>query len=97
MPWVPIRYRDFYDVPRVFVANHEGRTLVFDCPFDAVRDDYRDHFRVYELASGVAVPEDGSWHELAEAGRFLGEVPITAVTFDPTRRAAVDATVLTSL
>ena len=97
MRWVPIRYRDFYDLPRIFLAEHQGRTLLFDCPFDDVRDDYRDHYRVYELASGVAVPEEGSWHGLARAGRFLGEVPVAAVAFDPTRRAAVDDAVLTSL
>ena len=27
---VPISYRDFWDVPRVFLARHEGRVYLFD-------------------------------------------------------------------
>jgi hypothetical protein len=31
---LPIRYRDFYDIPRAFVIEHPGETLFFDCSFD---------------------------------------------------------------
>ena len=40
MTWANIQYRDFYDVPRIFVADYQGRLYLFDCPFDEALDDY---------------------------------------------------------
>lgn len=94
MPWVPIRYREFYDVPRSFLAEHQGHTYLFDCPFDEHTDEYPDHYRVSRLAGEFELPDEiASWTRLAQRGAFVAEVPVTALKFDPTRRAAVDAAV----
>ncbi len=89
--WVPIQYRDFWDVPRIFLAEHHGMTLLFDCPFDELAEDYPTSYRVYEMPKLSVEELTGSWHRLhTKATRFLGEVPLSGVNFDPTRRAAVD-------
>ena len=48
--WIDIvEYRDFSDVPRIFVIVVDERTFLFDCPFDEQIDDYPDEYTVYEL------------------------------------------------
>ena len=32
--WIPIRYRDFYDVPRAVVVEFRGKLYLFDSLFD---------------------------------------------------------------
>ena len=94
MRWVPIRYREFYDIPRLFLAEHAGAVYVFDCPFDERADEYPEHYRVYQLPAEIAAAADAaSWEGLAHAGTFVGEVPVGAVHFDATHRTAIDDSV----
>jgi len=96
--WVPIRYHEFYDVPRLFLAEQGTAVYVFDCPFDEAADEYPAHYRVYRLPSEMGAAADaGSWEGLPRAGTFVGEVPVEAVRFDVTRRAAMDDTVFGAL
>jgi hypothetical protein len=60
MKWVPIRYRDFFDVPRIFIAAYEGARYLFDCPFDDELDYYSDHYRVYQLPVALEGELEGS-------------------------------------
>jgi hypothetical protein len=91
MPWVPISYRDFYDVPRAFVVSYKGRVLFFDCPFDEGVDDYPEGYEVYRLSKeGERIAQSSSWERLASYGRRLGSLPVSEVRFDRTRRAAID-------
>ncbi len=98
MSWSTIRYRDFYDVPRIFITTHNGEQYLFDCPFDEERDDYSDQYDVYQLQ---AIPEDelkGSWERLPERGaRAVGTVPVAQVQFDTTKRDSIDTEVLEEL
>ena len=94
MAWIPIQYRDFYDIPRAFIVEREGKLFFFDGGFDKQADEYAENFRVYQLKpESSKVPESESWQGLADQGKLLGEVPIGSVQFDPTRRAAVDDSV----
>jgi hypothetical protein len=92
--WSPIKYMGFNDVPLVFLTTHRERTLLFECPFLSDIEDYAEVYRVYlmpELREDE-IPKD--WTTLApRATRYLGEVPVAKVKFDPTRRQAVDAEV----
>jgi hypothetical protein len=91
---IPIRYRDFYDIPRAFLVERAGEVYFFDCAFDDRLDEYPDTYRVYVLdANSVRHGDEGSWEYLRSVGRFLGEALITAVEFDPTRRATVEDSV----
>lgn len=89
--WLPIRYRDFYDIPRAFVVENHGETLLFNCPFDEAADDYPDHYTVIRLDQLAITELDGSWEHLANRGSTIRQIPTSQVRFDPSRRAAVDA------
>ena len=94
--WLPIRYRDFHDVPRAFVVEHRGQLLFFDCPFDDALDDYPDHYSVIRLPPAAStLVSQASWTGLASEGTVIGRIPVREVRFDPSRRAAIDAAVLT--
>lgn len=94
MAWASIQYRDFYDIPRAFVAEREGHQYLFDCRFDERIDDYPNSYRVYRLAP--ILPEaltSASWEPLEADATFLGDIPIDVVLFDPSKRKAVDDSV----
>ena len=92
---VPIQYRGFSDVPRIFLARHRGRLFLFDCAFDDALEDYPDDFRAYELPIDADADLPKDWTTLAQrAIRTLGTVPVAAVAFDPSRRQSIDAAVL---
>lgn len=91
MALIPIQYRDFYDIPRAFIVEREGKVFFFDGGFDEHADEYAESFRVYQLNTGSSkVSESESWQGLADKGTLVGEVPVGKVEFDPTRRAAVN-------
>lgn len=92
--WVPITYRDFWDVPRIFFANHDGRLYLFDCQFDEPGEDYPNEYQVFQMPVLTDADYAGSWAGLwHKAVGKLGDVPIPAVRFDPSRRKAIGAEV----
>lgn len=95
MDWLPIIYRDFYDVPRAFAVAARGGWLLFDCQFDSATDEYRSDYSVYSLAAPP--PAEGPWTQLASAGRERGRVPVSSVVFDETKRKFVSEESIASL
>ena len=96
--WLPIRYRDFYDIPRAFVVEHAGDLLFFDCPFSQALDDYGEEYTVYRITDELRDRiEVISWTDLGNQSERIGVVPTKAVVFDPTKRRAIDAEVLNLL
>lgn len=92
---IAIQYREFYDVPRVFVAAYDGVTFVFDASFDDGVDDYPDQYAIYTLPTVAAADLAGPWDALrSRAVRHLGTMPVSAVRFDPTRRQSIDRGVM---
>lgn len=96
--WLPIRYRDFHDIPRAFVVEAGGETLLFDCAFNADLDEYPTDYRVFRLEERV-IPElhSISWTDLQSQGIEMGRVPTAAVVFDQTKRSAIHASILDHL
>ena len=93
-----IIYRDFYDIPWMFVTVGGQHAYLFDGSFDESLDDYPDEYAVYQLPLLTADQLAGSWAGLAaRAVASLGRVPIEAVRFDPTRREQIDGGVLDRL
>jgi hypothetical protein len=90
-----IVYREFHDVPRVFVACYNGLTFVFDCPFDDDADDYPDEYHVYLMPELSPSDLDDSWVTLARKSTcYLGTLPIDEVQFDSTRRFSLESDIL---
>lgn len=96
--WLPIRYRDFYDIPRAIVVDRRGETYFFDCPFVDERDDYAEDFTVYRLPRSLANNLDSiSWEHLSEQGEIVGTVPVIALQLDPSKRSAISEDVFDRL
>jgi len=95
MSRIPITYRDFYDVPRIFLARHGNQLYLFDCPFDEGLDDYPSHYEVYAMPTLSEQELAGSWEELSQKARtHLGHVSVNAVDFDETKRHDIDGTII---
>jgi hypothetical protein len=94
----PIRYREFWDVPRVFLVAHRGRLFLFDCPFDEAAEDFPEVYRVYVLPPLGEEELAGSWDKLsARAVSYLGEISIKQVGFDASKRQTIDTALLDEL
>jgi hypothetical protein len=94
----PIQYRDFWDIPRIFIVEHQGHNFLFDCPFDEELEDYQNEYRIYLLP--MLAPDDfaGSWGNLSrKAVSYLGEIPIGRVHFDASKRKEMNADLLEEL
>jgi hypothetical protein len=94
----PIKYMGFYDVPLIFITRYRGETYLFDCPFDEEREDDSDSYKIYLMPAinDQELPKD--WTTLhTRAVHYLGDVLVSRVRFDPTRRKGVDASILDAL
>lgn len=94
-----IRYREFYDVPRVFMVRHQGMQLLFDSRFNEATDEYSEAYEVFLLPSNISEETlSGSWESLTDlATKHLGTVPVSQVKFDPTMRREIDTEIIDSL
>ncbi len=96
--WASIKYMGFWDVPLIFLVPYQGELVLFDCEFDEEVEDYRDFYKVYAVPPAVAEDLPKDWTTLhTRATRYLGNVPVQSVRFDPTRRREVDTSVLEEL
>ena len=96
--FVPIQYREFYDVPRIFIVVEGGTSYLFDASFDQALDDYPDSYTVSILPPLRAEELAGSWSSLpSRAIGYLGSVQVSAVHFDQTRRQAIERSFLCSV
>lgn len=90
-----IQYREFYDIPRLFVVKYDGRYFLFDGSFSDELDDYPDQYEIFLMPSVCDVDLAGSWEHLKDlAIQSFGFIATTAVTFDPSKRKFVDASIL---
>jgi len=90
-----IIYRDFWDVPRIFVASFRGRQYLFDCRFDESIEDYANVYQVYVMPNLDQKDLKGPWDKLSEmAKEHLGEVPVSSVQFDESKRRAIDPEII---
>jgi hypothetical protein len=96
---IPFRYVEFYDVPRVVVARHSGKLLLWLSGFNEKLDAYPDSYSVYVLPETVEPSlAKGSWEFLEDTNLpCLGEVLIKDVRFDATKRRTLDPGILDKL
>ena len=68
---------------------------LFDCKFNQTADDYENMYQVYELPELTEDELIGSWEDLSQkADVHLGEVLVSSVVFDPTKRRAIDPAIM---
>ena len=96
---VSFRYAGFWDVPRYILLRYHERTLLLQSPFDDNIDEYPNVYSVYQVPDALSQSAlGGDWTILDNAElRFVGEIPISTVAFDPTKRRTLDSSCLTGL
>lgn len=96
---IPFRYGGFWDVPRSILLRYRGMTLLLRSLFDERIDEYPDVYSVYQVPDSISQSVlGGDWALLEGAElRFLGEIPISTVAFDPTKRRTLDSCCLECL
>ena len=98
MGWIRIRYREFYDVPRLFAFARGDQWFVADCPFDGAADDYAASYRILRVRDDdvprLAQPD---WVDIVARAEPVGSVPVADVQFDQTRRESVDDALLNAI
>jgi hypothetical protein len=96
---VSFRYAGFWDVPRYILLRYHERTLLLQSPFDANIEEYPKVYSVYQVPDALSQSAlGGDWTILDNAElRFVGEIPISTVAFDPTKRRTLDSSCLTDL
>jgi hypothetical protein len=93
-----IEYRDFWDVPRMFLVRHDGHLYLFDCEFDEETEDFRNFYKVYIMPELSEEERSDAWIKLPnKATHFCGSVPTGSVLFDETKRNYIDTAILDSL
>jgi hypothetical protein len=93
MNTIPITYGEFYDVPRMIRFQLGGEWYFMRSRFDEEKDDYTDFYEVYLLpfhSEDDFKSNPNYWADLNDAFR-LGQIPITEVGLDATRRSSIDA------
>lgn len=96
--WLPIRYRDFYDLPRLVAVEFQGSVYLFDAPFNESAGQYSAEFTVYRLPAKLSAQlDEPSWRGLTALGEKVGRVPTESVKFDPTRRRFIKDSVFRQL
>jgi hypothetical protein len=92
--WLTIRYRGYYDIPRMIVVKKDRSLFLLDCPFDDSIDEYPSVFTIYRLPPDLESQLDNmSWERLGSLGERLGQIPVELVEFDTTRRNAINASI----
>ncbi|HUB51902.1 MAG TPA: hypothetical protein VL986_07140 [Terracidiphilus sp.] len=96
---IPFRYGGFWDVPRPILLWYREMTLLLLSPFDEKIDEYPDVYTVHQVPDAISQSVlNGDWALLEGAElRFVGEIPISTVAFDPTKRLMLDSSCLEHL
>jgi hypothetical protein len=77
---------------------YQKHTFLFDCAFDAELDDYPDFYRVYLLPELKEEDLPTDWTTLrSRATRYLGEISVGQVHFDPSKRQSIDVAIFKEL
>jgi hypothetical protein len=95
MKWIPITYYEFYDCPRLFIAEWNGALFIFDCPFSDSFDEYPEYYSVYRLSLDVySVSSLSEVLSVIVSEAPCCEVAVCEVVFDESRRRAIGRDVL---
>jgi hypothetical protein len=98
MTCAKIVYREFYDVPRVFLVSYMEYFFLFESLFNEEQDDYLKIYEVYLMPNLTQEEINGSWKDINQrAIRKICEVGIDEVKFDPTLRKEMDIDLLKQL
>lgn len=95
---IPFIYREFYDVPRIIILRRGNLQILLESAFDAEADEYSDNYKVFVLPNISDEDLKGSWETLASrATGLLGEIRVSDLDFDPSRRNDINPVLIDNL
>jgi len=96
---VEFRYGGYWDFPRTIVLRYRSAIFLLHGLFNEGRDEFPEDYSVYRVpVSTEDALEIESWMFWPnESFEYLGQLPIQSITFDPTQRKALDASILDSM
>jgi hypothetical protein len=93
-----LQFRDFWDVPRIFLVSYGSHILLFDCKFDEKSEDFAKTYHVLLMPVLSDIQLNGSWENLSEnAIASLGEIAISDIIFDDSRRQFISSDAVSKL
>jgi hypothetical protein len=95
----PFEYGGYWDVPRYIILSYRNRFLLLRSEFDEELDEYEANYTVFVLPESVGDSvREGNWEFYNKAPmNEIGKIPVSAVVFDQTKRAELDASCLDEL
>jgi hypothetical protein len=96
---IPFQYGGFWDVPRYILVQYGEKLLYLQSPFNDDLDEYPDFYSVYAVPDGIREAVlSGDWTLLDRSPLpLVGQIPISAVTFDSTKRERLDPSCLKTI
>ena len=95
---VKIIYREFYDIPRVFIVNYNEKLFLFESEFLDKADDYSNQYKIYLLPKLTQDELNGSWVDMnRKAICNLDSVHVNSVEFDSTLRKDIDTKIIDNI
>lgn len=95
----PFKYGGYWDVPRYIVLSYRDWFLLLRSEFDEELDGYEANYTVFVLSASVGdLVREGNWEFYNKTPMTeIGKIPVSAVVFDPTKHAELDASCLDEL
>jgi len=95
----PFSYAGFYDVSRYVTFRYKDRRVLLVSSFDETLDEYPDSYSVYVSSNAAANETDLDPFDFSTfaSKTYIGEIPISQVNFDESRRKLIDASFVKSL
>ena len=98
MQYEPIQYRDFYDVPRMFIVRFGDNSYLFDCKFNEHKDEYDTHCSVFLMPPLDDAALAGDWRKFPSIPlRLAVKVSVSDVKFDATKRNGINTDIFDQL
>ena len=96
---VSFKYGGFFDVPRYIVLSYRELILLLRSEFDDKLDDYEANYSVFTLPESVRDSVlEGNWEFYNKTPMTeIGQIPVSSVVFDQSKRAELDASCLDDL
>jgi len=96
--YIPIKYREFYDIPRLFIVRYCENTFLFVCEFDEYIDDYSNQYNIYKLKQIDNEIMNGDWNTLYNKHiKILGNAYVNEICFDETKRKGIEESCLINI
>ena len=93
-----IKYFSFWDVPRTFAFQRDGKVYVLTSEFDDDLDEYPNDYEIFVVSGIGDLSVVSDWKSIEPLPKTaVGTVPVASVRFDKSLRKCVDGSFLDTI